>query len=92
MIYKIEFKSGIIEYCATKTEGEFNLLKEYSDEYELYIEDIERVTLISDEEAKSIMVVNTEYDADQPDDMPEELCLFDLATGDDFAIISTSEY
>ena len=90
MIYKMEFSCGITEYCTAK--GEFHLLKEYSNEYELDLDDVEGVTLISDEEAKSIMVKNTEYDEDNPDDMPEELCLFDLATGDDFAIISTSEY
>ena len=38
------------------------------------------------------MVNNTEIDEDNPDDMPEQLSIWELAVGDDFEIIASTEF
>jgi hypothetical protein len=90
MIYKLKFDDGRIDWCSAK--DQLHLLKSYDAENDLPIQEIESIDEISDEEAKTIMVKNTEFDEDNPDVMPEELCLYDLSNGDDFAIIASTEF
>lgn len=46
---------------------------------------------LSDEEAKTTMVKNLDYDENDPDDV-ENLSIYDLAVGDDFCIIASTEF
>jgi hypothetical protein len=57
------------------------------------IMDIEEIEAVSYEDAKTIQVLNTEYDPENPqEDVPEFFNLFDLQAGNDFVILSTTEY
>ena len=87
MIFKIEF-SDATEYAQAKSQ--LHLLQEYQREYDGFL-DIEEVTEISDEEAKSIMIRNTDYDETDPDDI-KEMTLFDTVCGDDFEIVASTEW
>lgn len=89
MIYKISFDEGRIDWCTAK--DFLHLIKSYDADFDLPIQEIEKLEEISDEEAKTIMVRNTEFDEDDPDDM-EEICLYDLSVGEDFAIIASTEF
>ena len=89
MIYKLTFEDGRIDWCTAK--NEFHLMKSYDADFDLPIQEIEELIPISDEEAKTIMVVNTEYDEDDPEDS-RIIPLYDLAVGDDFAIIASTEF
>ena len=90
MIFKLTFDDGRIDWCTAK--DQLHLLKSYDADFDLPIQEIESIDQISDEEAKSIMVRNTEFDEDNPDDMPEQICLYDLSVGEDFAIIASTEF
>jgi hypothetical protein len=89
MIYKLKFEDGRVDWITAKSQ--LHLLKEYDAEFELSLQDIEELVEISDEDAKTILVVNTEYNENDPDDS-DTVPLFDLATDDEFAIIASSEY
>lgn len=89
MIYKLTFEDGRIDWCTAK--NELHLIKSYDADFDLPIQEIEELIPISDEEAKTIMVGNTEYDEDDPEDS-EIIPLSDLAVGDDFAIIASTEF
>ena len=88
MIFKLTFDDKQ-EFATAK--DHLNLLQSYDEEYEGF-HDITDLEEISDEEAKKELVRNTEYSEDDPDEMPEEISLYDLAVGDDFAIIASTEY
>ena len=90
MIYKLTFESGRIDWCTAK--NELHLLKSYDDEFDLSLKEVEDLQSISDEEAKTIMVTNSEFDEDNPDDTPEQISLYDLSAGEDFAIIASTEF
>lgn len=90
MIYKLSFDDGRIDWCTAK--DELHLLKSYDADFDLLLQELEIIEEISDEEAKTIMVRNTEFDEDDPDDIPEEICLYDLSVGEDFAIIASTEF
>lgn len=90
MIYKITFEDGTINWCTAK--DELHLLKSYDADFDLPLQEVESLEEISEEEAKTIMVRNTEFDEDEPDDMPEELSIWELAVGDDFCIIASTEF
>lgn len=90
MIFKLTFDDGRIDWCTAK--DQLHLLKSYDDDFDLPLQEIESIYQISDEEAKTIMVRNTEFDEDSPDDMPEQICLYDLSVGEDFAIIASTEF
>jgi len=60
MIYKLTFDDGRIDWCTAKSQ--LHLLKAYDLEFDLPIQEIEDLQEISDDEAKTIMVNNTEYD------------------------------
>ncbi len=90
MIYKLTFTDGKIDWCTAK--DQLHLLKSYDTDFVLSLQEIESIDQISDDEAKSIMVHNTEFDEDNPDDMPEKISVFDLSVGEDFAIVASTEY
>ncbi|AXP79205.1 hypothetical protein CJ739_105 [Mariniflexile rhizosphaerae] len=90
MIFKLTFDDGRIEWCTAK--DQLHLLKSYDADFDLPIQEIESIDHISDEEAKTIMVRNIEFDEDNPDDMPEEICLYDLSVGEDFVLIASTEF
>lgn len=90
MIYKLTFEDGRIYWCTAK--DQLHLLKSYDAEFDLKIQEIEDLHEITDEDAKTIMVKNTEFDEDNPNDMPEQISLYDLSVGDEFNIIASTEY
>jgi hypothetical protein len=90
MIYKLTFEDGRIDWCTAK--DELHLLKSYDADFDLPLQEIESLEEISEEQAKTIMVRNTEFDEDETDDMPEELSIWELAVGDDFCVIASTEF
>lgn len=91
MIYKITFEDDVVEHCTAKSV--LHLLKSYDNEVnDINLQNIKDVEEISEEEAKKIMVRNTEFDEDNPSEMPEQISLFDLVSGDDFALLASTEY
>ena len=90
MIFKMTFDDGRIDWCTAK--NQLHLLKEYDKRFDLILQEIEEVKEVLEEEAKTIIVRNTEFDEDKPDDMPEEISIYDLAIGDDFCIIASTEF
>ncbi len=90
MIYKLTFEDGRIDWCTAK--NELHLLKSYDVDFDLPLQEIEDLYSITDEEAKTIMVRNTDYDEDNPDDMPKQISLYDLAIGEFFDIIASTDY
>ena len=89
MIYKLIFDDGRIDWCTAKSF--LHLIKSYDADYDFPIQEIEDIREISDEEAKTVMVGNSEYDEDDPNDSPT-MALYDLAVGEDFAIIASTEF
>ncbi len=89
-IFKLSFKDGRIDWCTAK--NELHLLKAYDADFDLLLQEIEGLHSITEEEAKTTMVRNTEFDVNEPNDMPEEISIFDLAAGDEFAVIATTEF
>lgn len=87
MIFKIEFSSKT-EFAQAK--DAYHLQEEYSNEYgrEEFLE-IAKITHISDEEAKTIMLKNT--DSSTFEEMPE-FSLYDNVCGDDFCIVGSTEW
>ena len=71
MIYKLTFEDGRIDWCTAKSE--LHLLKSYDAEFDLPLQEIEDLQPITDEEAKTIMVKNTEFEEGGKNDMPEEI-------------------
>jgi len=89
MIYKLTFDDGRTDWCTA--ESILHLLKSYDADFDLPLQEVDEVREVTDEEAKTIIVKNTEYDEDDKDDSPTML-LFDCAVGNDFAIIASTEY
>ena len=90
MIYQLLF-SDKTEFAQAKSE--LNLLQSYAQE--IGVEEflaIEKVTEISEENAKTIMLRNTEFDEDEQNDMPEKISLFDMVVGDDFVLVGSTEW
>lgn len=87
MIFKLTFEDKT-EWCQAKSQ--LHLLQSYEREYQGF-HDIQEVTEISDEEAKTIMLKNTDYDESDPTDAAE-FSLFDSVVGDDFVIVGSSEW
>ena len=85
MIFKLIFDDKQ-EYAQAKSQ--LHLLQEYDKEYEGF-EDILEVVEISGEEAKEIMLKNT--DLSTFEECPE-FSLFDIVCGDDFAIVGSTEW
>lgn len=87
MIFKLIFKDKT-EFAQAKSQ--LHLLQQYSKECDDFY-DIDEVVDISEEEAKKIMLTNTDYDENDPDDM-QEISLFDFACGEDFCIVGSTEW
>lgn len=87
MIYKLKFIDKT-EFIQAKSQ--LHLLQSYEKECEGF-QDIQEVYEISDEDAKSIMLTNTEYDENDKDDLPV-IPLFDFVFGDEFAIVGSTDY
>lgn len=89
MIYKLTFEDGRIDWCTAK--NVLHLIKSYDADYDFPIQELDSIDEISDEDAKLVMVGNTEYDEDDKDDSPT-MPLYDLAVGSDFQIIASTEF
>lgn len=89
MIFKLTFEDGRIDWITAK--GILHLLKEYDKENDLSLQDISDLQEISNEEAKTIMLTNMDYDENDPDDS-EFISLFDSAIGDEFCIIGSNAW
>jgi len=90
MIFKLIFDDKQ-EYAQAKSQ--LHLLQEYHKEYEGF-EDILEVIEISEEEAKTIMLSNNEYNPELPedDDNFKEFSLYDTVVGDDFTIVGSTDW
>lgn len=89
MIFKLTFEDGRIDWCTAK--NKLHLLKCYDAEFDLSLQEIENLEEISDALAMTTMVKNTDYDENDPEDI-ETIPLYDLAVGDDFCIIASTEF
>lgn len=87
MIYKLIFDDKT-EYCQAKSQ--LHLLQSYHKEYDGLL-DINEVVEIPDEDAKTIMLKNSDYDETNPSDSPE-FSLYEFVVGDDFCIVGGTEY
>lgn len=87
MIFKLIFEDKK-EFCQAKSQ--LHLLQSYEKEYEGF-QEINEVVEISEEEAKKIMLSNSEYDENDPTDSAE-VSLFDQIVGDDFVIVGSTEW
>jgi len=84
MIFKLTFPDKT-EFAQAK--NKLNLLQDYCKEYGYQdFLDIEKVTEISIDEAKKIILRNSEFNPDLPEDDENyrEFSLFDACCGDDF--------
>mgnify|MGYP003584603364 FL=1 len=80
------------EYVQAKSQ--LNLLQEYEDHYG-DIQDIKEVIEISEEQAKTVMLSNNEYNPDLPTDDEfnyPEISLYDAVVGDDFVIVDSTDW
>ena len=89
MIYKLTFDDGRIDWCTAK--DQLHLLKSYDADFDLPLQGIESLEEISDALAMTTMVLNTEYDGNDTEDV-ETISVYDLAVGDDFCIIASTEF
>lgn len=85
MIFKLQFTDRT-EFIQAKSQ--LHLLQSYEAEYEGF-QDINEVEEISEEDAKTIMLTNT--DTSTFEECPE-ISLYDLSCGDDFTIIGSTEW
>lgn len=90
MIFKITFEDNKIDWCTAK--DILHLLKSYDDNFSLSIQDIQSIDEISEEEAKNTMVNNSEFNEDNPNDMPEQLSIYELSVGEDFELIASTDF
>ncbi len=90
MIFKLTFPDRI-EYVQAKNLTELHV--EYNREYDDH-EDLEMTETISDEEAKEIMLTNSEFNPELPEDDENyrEFSLFDACCGDSFCVIGSTEW
>ena len=88
MIYKLSYQDGRKEFCTAK--NELHLLKSYDADFGILLYEIEELELISDDDAKKIMVWNIEFNEANPDLEPEKISLYELADGEDFSIIAVN--
>lgn len=90
MIFKLEF-SDKTEFAQAKSQ--LHLLQEWNKEYDDF-DDILEVNEISEEEAKTIMLKNNEYNDELPEDDEnfKEFSLYDASVGEDFCLIGSTEW
>jgi len=87
MIFKLKF-SDKTEFAQAKSQ--LHLLQQFNKEYDDF-DDIEEVQEISNEEAKTIMLKNCDYNEEDPEDMAE-FSLYSTSVGDEFLIIGSTEW
>lgn len=91
MIYKITFEDGRIDWCTAK--DQLHLLKAYDKDFDLSLQDIESIDEVSDEEAKTTMFINDDFDGNFSELEWEEISLYDAAWAEDeFRIVASTEY
>jgi len=90
MIFKLEF-SDKTEFAQAKSQ--LNLLQEWNKEFDDF-DDILEVIEITEEEAKTIMLRNNEYNDELPEDEEnfKEFSLHTASVGDDFCVIGSTEW
>lgn len=90
MIFKLIFDDKQ-EYAQAKSQ--LHLLQEWNKEFDDF-DDILEVVEISEEDAKTIMLSNNEYNSELPedDDNFKEFSLYDTVVGDDFAVVGSTEW
>lgn len=90
MIFKLIF-SDKTDFAQAKSQ--LDLLQNWSRECSDF-DDIEEVIEISDEEAKKIMLRNSEFNQDLPEDDENfaEFSLYDASCGESFSIIGSTEW
>lgn len=90
MIFKLKF-SDKTEFAQAKSQ--LHLLQEWNKEYDDF-DDILEVNEISEEEAKTIMLKNNEYNDELPEDDEnfKEFSLYDASVGEDFCLIGSTEW
>lgn len=89
MIFKMKWEDGRIDWCTAQ--NQLHLLKSYDKDYDLELQLLEEIEEISDEEAKTIMLDNSEYEENNNE--PKQISLYDIAGSDtDFMIIGSTEF
>ena len=91
MIFKLIFDDKQ-EYVQAR--NQLDLLQQYCEEYG-GIDDIKEVIEISEEEAKKIMLSNSEYNPNLPIDEESnynECSLYDAVSGEDFVIVGSTKW
>jgi len=90
MIFKLEFADKT-EFAQAKSQ--VVLLQEWNKEFDDF-DDILEVTEISEEEAKTIMLRNNEYNDELPEDdeNTKTFSLYSSSVGDDFCVIGSTEW
>lgn len=89
MIYRLTFDNGRVDYCTAKDLT--HLLNGFSEEVGFPSDSVSfQHEEVTKEEAESILVYNTEYDENDPNDQ-EYVPLSELAIGEEFCIIASSE-
>lgn len=90
MIFKLIF-SDKEEFAQAKSQ--LHLLQEWNNEFDDFI-DIQEVVEISEDEAKTIMLSNGEYNDELPesDENPKDFSLCDTVHGDDFCVVGSTEW
>jgi hypothetical protein len=88
MIFKVKFSDDRTDWCQAKSEE--HVRKSYEEE-EGVSDQIVSIQEISEEEAKTIMLTNTDYDETDPHDA-KEISVYDMVCGEDFAVVGSSEY
>lgn len=89
MIYRLTFDNGRVDYCTAKDLD--HLLNNFNEEVGFPSDSTSfQHEEVTNEEAESILVHNTEYDENDPNDR-EFIPLSELAVGGEFCIIASSE-
>lgn len=89
MIFRIVYNDGSKYWCTAK--NVLHLLQRYDEQFDLELQEIESIDELTEAEEKEFYVHNTSYDPTDPQDMDERISLWDLAVGDEFAVIASNE-
>lgn len=89
MIFELKFADRT-DFAQAKSQ--LDLLQNWNTEFDDF-DDIEEVIEISDEEAKTIMLKNNEYNDELPEDDEnfKQVSLYDTSSGEDFCIIGSTD-
>lgn len=87
MIYQIKYED---ETDYAQARNVLHLLQSYHSEIGVLM-DIVEVREISEEEAKTIILSNSEYNENDPEDL-KSFSLYDTVAGDDFVIVGSTAW